>query len=129
MHSLPIVHPGCTSSALFAPSELHRVLPTDAATRDVHAEMSTDVLEGVFAMNATMTHIVRNGINVTALKETIDAVRANPAVGQTSWSVQSRWVGGTRSDHEVNGCTIGGRNVERRFTIRADEPIELCGTN
>jgi uncharacterized OsmC-like protein len=81
------------------------------------------------AMNATMTSSIRNGINVMALQDTIDAVRANPAAARTQWAVNSRWAGGTRSDHEVEGCSIGGETIDRRFTLRTDEPLQLCGTN
>ena len=70
-----------------------------------------------------------NGIDVAALKECIDAVRADPVKGQTSWRIQSRWVGGTRSDHHVEGCSIGATTVQRAFTIKTDEPLELLGTN
>lgn len=80
-------------------------------------------------MNANMTRTIRNGIDVTALEETIQAVRNDPAVAQTHWAVESRWSGGTRSDHHVSGCRIGGREIERQFDIGVDEPLELCGTN
>jgi uncharacterized OsmC-like protein len=75
----------------------------------------------------TATH--RNGIDTAALLETIDAIRENPALGQTRWAVRSAWVGGTRADHHVSGFEIGSRPVERSFVIRSDEPHELCGTN
>ena len=81
-------------------------------------------------MTATMTRVVRNGIDVTMLQATIDSVRENPAVGQTHWSVDSRWVGGTRSEHFMDDCEIGGQKIDRRrFRINVDEPLELCGTN
>lgn len=71
----------------------------------------------------------RNGIDAEALRATIEAIRGNSALGATRWSVQSRWMGGTRSDHHVHGCEIGGKAIVRPFTIRIDEPLELCGTN
>lgn len=70
-----------------------------------------------------------NGINVVALQDCAEAVKRNPAEGKTSWSVASVWKGGTRSDHNVNGCSIGGKFIPRAFTMRSDEPEELCGTN
>jgi uncharacterized OsmC-like protein len=70
-----------------------------------------------------------NGIDVTALKETIAAIEANPDAGQTRWTVKSRWDGGTRTDHFVDGVDIGGQKVDREFRIQIDEPCELCGTN
>ena len=70
-----------------------------------------------------------NGIDVDALQEAIDMVRANPVAGQTRWDISSRWTGGTRSDHAVDGLYIGGHKIDRRFVISIDEPLELCGTN
>jgi uncharacterized OsmC-like protein len=43
--------------------------------------------------------------------------------------VTSRWRGGTRSDTSVKAYSIGGKRVVKDFTIRIDEPYELCGTN
>src|SRR5690606_9791294 len=37
--------------------------------------------------------------------------------------------GQTRSESTVEGYVIGGQPVARRFTIAADEPHELLGTN
>jgi uncharacterized OsmC-like protein len=70
-----------------------------------------------------------NGVDVAALQETIAAVKENKTAGMTTWRVHSTWVGGTRTDHRVDGCTIGGEAIRRPFTIKVDEPLELCGTN
>lgn len=70
-----------------------------------------------------------NGIDVPALRESIEAIRTNPSLGATRWKINSRWDGGTRSDHRVAGFEIGGEFVERPFTIKVDEPKELGGTN
>ncbi len=70
-----------------------------------------------------------NGINTAGLQKTIEAVTANPAVGQTHWAVSSKWVGGTRSDHTFGGCRISGKEIARPFVVKTDEPLELCGSN
>lgn len=70
-----------------------------------------------------------NGIDVAALKQTIAEIEATPAAGQTNWTVRSRWQGGARTDHYVDGVDIGGQKVAREFQIQIDEPCELCGTN
>jgi uncharacterized OsmC-like protein len=80
-------------------------------------------------MNTTVENTQVNGIDVNALNEAIDAISADPANGQTRWQVTSRWRGGTRSDTSVKVCSIGGQRIARDFTIRVDEPYELCGTN
>jgi uncharacterized OsmC-like protein len=70
-----------------------------------------------------------NGIDVAALKQAISDIEADPDAGQTRWTVKSRWVGGTRTDHYVDSVDIGGQKVARQFQIQIDEPCELCGTN
>ena len=70
-----------------------------------------------------------NGIDIAALKGAIAQVEANPDAGQTRWTVKSRWQGGTRTDHFVDGFGMGGQKVDRQFQIQIDEPCELCGSN
>jgi len=78
----------------------------------------------------TMTEpTTMNGINLDALRATVDAVTQNPAKGMTHWEVTSHWRGGTRSDARVTRCVIGGAEVRKDFTIKIDEPLQLCGTN
>lgn len=72
---------------------------------------------------------VRNGIDLDALHETIDAIKADSRQAMTHWEVRSQWMGGTRSDHHIAGCTIGGTFIERPFVLCTDEPRELCGRN
>ena len=81
------------------------------------------------SMPACKISETRNGIDVTELRATIDNVRAHPEQGQTSWRIVSRWKGGTRSDHQVEGCNLGGQFVRRPFLLQVDEPLELGGTN
>ena len=70
-----------------------------------------------------------NGIDVDFVKTNVAAIAANPAAGQTNWRVTTRWDGGTRSVSKVASYAIGGQSVAREFSIRADEPLELGGTN
>lgn len=70
-----------------------------------------------------------NGINTDALRGAVDAITQDPTKGQTHWQVTSHWRGGTRSDAKVSGYGIGGQTVPRDFTIKLDEPLELCGKN
>ena len=97
--------------------------------RDVTCGTADEFFRMEFVMSVTMTGTHRNGIDLVALQETVDKVRANPAAAQTQWALNSRWVGGTRSDHVVDGCRISGEDIDRGFTICVDEPRELCGTN
>ncbi|HSI35271.1 MAG TPA: OsmC family protein [Tepidisphaeraceae bacterium] len=70
-----------------------------------------------------------NGIDVAALRQTIEAVRAAPAGGQTRWAVDTDWLGGTQSRTRVAGCELGGQWVDRPFEFVTDEPTQLLGTN
>lgn len=70
-----------------------------------------------------------NGINTDALRGAIQAIADDPAKGMTHWEVTSHWRGGTRSEARVTSYSIGGQRIAKNFTIRVDEPLELCGTN
>jgi hypothetical protein len=70
-----------------------------------------------------------NGINTEMLRSIVGEVSQDPAKGQTRWQVTTHWRGGTRSDTRVTGYRIGGKRIAKDFTIRVDEPLELCGTN
>jgi uncharacterized OsmC-like protein len=78
---------------------------------------------------STTSRNLVNGIDVEALRASAAAIQSDPALALTRWSVKTRWISGTRSDTQVTGYEIGGTRVAREFTIRADEPLELCGTN
>lgn len=80
-------------------------------------------------MSATTTRNEINGIDVTGLNDSIERLKGNPHAAMTHWSVTSRWAGGTRSDHAIDGFGIGDRRVDRHFTLGVDEPVELGGTN
>jgi uncharacterized OsmC-like protein len=80
-------------------------------------------------MTTTIAPTTLNGINTDALRGAIEAITENPAHGMTHWAVTSHWHGGTRSDTRVTNYVIGGKQVTKDFTIRIDEPVELCGTN
>lgn len=70
-----------------------------------------------------------NGIDVAALQEMIDGIKAAPMRAATFWSVHSRWAGGTRANHHVRGFEMGGQEIARSFEMKSDEPVELGGTN
>jgi len=70
-----------------------------------------------------------NGIDTSALRRAIEAMTQDPSKAMTQWQIASHWRGGTRSDSHVTGYCTGGRMVPKDFTIRMDEPFQLCGTN
>ncbi|HEX8914166.1 MAG TPA: OsmC family protein [Humisphaera sp.] len=70
-----------------------------------------------------------NGIDVAALRGTIEAVRQDDSLGQTRFAVATDWLGGTASRTRVAGFELAGKWVDRPFEFVSDEPHELCGTN
>ena len=80
-------------------------------------------------MTTATVPTVLHGINTEALRGAIDAITQDPVKGQTHWEVTSHWRGGTRSDAKVSSYSLGGQRISRDFTIKADEPLELCGKN
>jgi uncharacterized OsmC-like protein len=70
-----------------------------------------------------------NGMDVDAIGEVVRQVSQDPGKGLVAFRVQSQWQGQTRSRSTVDSYTIGGQDVRRRFTVEADEPLELLGQN
>jgi uncharacterized OsmC-like protein len=70
-----------------------------------------------------------NGIDLAALEETVAAVGADARLGQVAFRVRTDWKGQTKSESTVDSYTLAGEVVPRSFTIVADEPHELLGTN
>jgi uncharacterized OsmC-like protein len=75
-----------------------------------------------------MSNVI-NGIDVKALKETIQAIATEPTKGKLSFNVVISWAGQTRSESRANQIVLGGQAYKRSFMIAADEPRELLGQN
>ena len=73
------------------------------------------------------THV--NDIDLNALGEVVEAIKADPAKAVAGFHVTTRWQGQTRSETTVEAVNLGGERIERDFKIAIDEPIELLGTN
>src|SRR5690242_18510743 len=73
-----------------------------------------------------------NEIDVEALHDTIDAVRATPSLAQVTSAIDGSWQGGCRLDAQTGAVTQGGERDEKRvakYTMSSDEPIALLGTD
>src|SRR5918999_1373766 len=70
-----------------------------------------------------------NGLDVDALHGVIDEVKKDSSKGIVEFKVKTGWKGQTRSETAVESYKLGGQEIKRRFTIDADEPIELLGEN
>jgi uncharacterized OsmC-like protein len=80
-------------------------------------------------MTDILTRNTLNGIDLDALGEMIETVRDNPACGAAAFRVKTEWKGQTRSESTVESFTCAGDPIPRNFTIVADEPCELLGTD
>lgn len=75
--------------------------------------------------------IVRNGVDVTALFETIDAVKGNPDIAQFQFRARNRWMGGDHNRSTIDG--FYGACQEMRhgepFELDNGEPAVLLGAD
>ena len=70
-----------------------------------------------------------NGIDVDAMHEVIEEIKKDPAKGVVEFKVKTGWKGQTRSETAVESYKLAGNEIKRRFTIKADEPLERLGEN
>lgn len=72
----------------------------------------------------------RNGVDVTALFATIDAVKRDPGTAQFQFRASNSWNGGGRNRSMIKEFSAGGREDDTRtapFVLHADEPAILLG--
>jgi uncharacterized OsmC-like protein len=70
-----------------------------------------------------------NGIDVGALSETVDAIRADPELGRGRFRVTNKWLSGNHNRSTVTDF-FGAKQVIRhkqQFNLDADEPAILAG--
>lgn len=71
-----------------------------------------------------------NDIDVGALEEFVDDIKANPAHAIIDFGVTTRWTGQMRSESRTQPIRMGnGETIDRDFVIKADEPEEILGSN
>jgi uncharacterized OsmC-like protein len=79
---------------------------------------------------ATVT--VRNGIDVAALLETIDAIKAKPELANFTFRASTSWQDGMHSNAQIGSFLHAGAEDETReqpFALVGDEPPVLLGQN
>ena len=77
---------------------------------------------------ATVT--VRNGVDVQALLETIDAIKGKPELARFTFRAATAWQDGTHSTARIGSFLHAGADDESRtagFTLHGDEPAVLLG--
>jgi uncharacterized OsmC-like protein len=78
------------------------------------------------------TVAARNGIDVGALVETIEAIKGKPELAEFTFRASTRWHEGTRSTAEIGSFLHAGaedETRERAYTLVGDEPPVLLGRN
>lgn len=75
-------------------------------------------------------HVIRNGIDTTALFATINVVKERPALAQFQFRATNRWIRGTHSQSRMGGFYGAGQEHSREgdgFAADADHPRVLTG--
>ena len=70
-----------------------------------------------------------NGLDLDALENMVNTIGDNPGCGVAGFRVATVWKGQTRSESTVESFTCAGEPIPRNFTIIADEPRELLGSD
>jgi uncharacterized OsmC-like protein len=81
-------------------------------------------------MSTTVT--VRNGIDVDQLVGTIDAIKADPSLGEFTFRAGSSWRNGTHNTGHIGSFDHAGQRDTSRtepFRLEGDEPPVLLGSN
>ena len=70
-----------------------------------------------------------NGVNVTGLMQTIEAVKADATIAKFRFSLQNKWLEGGQNRSTVNEFYGAGRAHQHAssFVVQADEPAILLG--
>ena len=82
-------------------------------------------------METTATKTI-NGVDVTALSETIGAIESDPKLARSEFRARNEWIDGGLNRTEVQGFFAAGQEDASRqepFTFDADEPPVLLGEN
>jgi uncharacterized OsmC-like protein len=78
------------------------------------------------------TFTIRNGIDVGALLDTIEAIKAEPELARFTFRASTRWHEGTHSRAQVGSFLHAGAEDDTRqapFQLDGDEPPVLLGRN
>jgi uncharacterized OsmC-like protein len=70
-----------------------------------------------------------NGVELTRLTDTIEAVKAAPEVARFKFRIRNRWIGGGQNRSKVQQFSAGGKETPHKtdLTLEADEPEVLLG--
>lgn len=82
-------------------------------------------------MEATETMRQENGINLRALKETVGAIKKDPALGQSRFHIHNQWMNANHNCSDVTSFYGAKQEIQHKhkFELRADEPPILAGAD
>lgn len=75
-------------------------------------------------------HVRLNGVNVTVLNETVEAIKANPEIARFNFRVKNAWMGGDRNRTTIkdfSGALGEHRTGVQAFIVDNGEPEILLG--
>ena len=70
-----------------------------------------------------------NGVCLQFANMLRDEVKAEPDIAVGRWRIESNWTGQTGSVAQIKDSNLGGDDLVRNFSIKMDQPHELCGGN
>ena len=72
-----------------------------------------------------------NGVDLSRLTNTIEAVKAAPELGRFKFRIQNRWIDCGQNRSKVQQFSAGGKETQHQtdLTLEADEPDVLLGTD
>ena len=80
----------------------------------------------------TKTETLINGVPVDRLMATIEAIKADPSLGESHFRAKNRWINGALNRSEIQGFFAAGEEDTSRkkpFVYDNDEPPRLLGEN
>jgi uncharacterized OsmC-like protein len=98
-------------------------IPSPASFNNGDLTMKT----AVTPQHARISETTINGLDLSALRRTIAAIKADSRQGLSTWGVTTTWKDGMYSESTVDGWSLGGQHIPQDFTIKIDEPRQLLG--
>ena len=83
-------------------------------------------------MSTTTETAIRNGVDTEVMFGTLDAIKAQPALGRFQFRARNRWIAGAHNQTTIKDFYGAGQEDATRtqpFTVDSDEPPVLLGQN
>ena len=71
-----------------------------------------------------------NGVQLENIEQLVNLIKSDPRFAKVTFSANSRWLGGTRTEVTISQIQAGGETISspgRQFTLQVDEPEQLGG--